>query len=52
MTETEKETIGIVGVGRMGLAIVGHLQRRGYRVAACDVNPAQREAAKREQIQD
>ncbi|HEX4409050.1 MAG TPA: NAD(P)-dependent oxidoreductase [Xanthobacteraceae bacterium] len=45
MTEESKEAVGIVGVGRMGLAIVGHLQRHGYSVVAYDVGQAQREAA-------
>jgi 3-hydroxyisobutyrate dehydrogenase-like beta-hydroxyacid dehydrogenase len=35
---TAKETIGVVGVGRMGLAIVKHAIRHGYAVVAQDVN--------------
>jgi 3-hydroxyisobutyrate dehydrogenase-like beta-hydroxyacid dehydrogenase len=46
MTDTKKETIGIIGVGRMGLAIVGHLQRHGYSVVAYDINAAQCDAAR------
>ena len=38
MAEKSGELIGIVGVGRMGLAIVGHLIRRGYRVIAADID--------------
>src|ERR1700722_4835763 len=46
VNEKNKETVGIVGVGRMGLAIVGHLQRHGYSVVAYDVGQAQCEAAR------
>jgi 3-hydroxyisobutyrate dehydrogenase-like beta-hydroxyacid dehydrogenase len=46
MTDTKKDPIGIIGVGRMGLAIVGHLQRHGYSVVAYDVNVAQCDAAR------
>jgi 3-hydroxyisobutyrate dehydrogenase-like beta-hydroxyacid dehydrogenase len=46
VSEGNKETIGIVGIGRMGLAIVGHLQRHGYSVVAFDVNQGQRDAAR------
>lgn len=38
MTGLSGELIGIVGVGRMGLAIAGHLMRHGYRVVAQDVD--------------
>jgi 3-hydroxyisobutyrate dehydrogenase/2-hydroxy-3-oxopropionate reductase len=31
------ETVGVVGVGRMGLAMVKHLVRRGYPVMAYDI---------------
>jgi 3-hydroxyisobutyrate dehydrogenase len=34
------ETIGIIGVGRMGLAMTKHLIRHGYAVAACDIDAA------------
>jgi len=34
-----KERVGIIGVGRMGLAMVKHLVKGGYSVAACDINP-------------
>jgi 3-hydroxyisobutyrate dehydrogenase len=33
------ERIGIVGVGRMGLAMVKHMIRAGYAVTACDIDP-------------
>ncbi|MGH8691547.1 MAG: NAD(P)-dependent oxidoreductase [Burkholderiales bacterium] len=36
------DTVGVVGTGRMGLPIVGHLARKGFRVFATDVNTAKR----------
>jgi 3-hydroxyisobutyrate dehydrogenase len=36
--DTSKERVGIIGVGRMGLAMAKHLIRHGYAIAACDVN--------------
>ena len=33
------ERIGIVGVGRMGLAMAKHMMKAGYAVTACDVDP-------------
>ncbi|HLH97656.1 MAG TPA: NAD(P)-dependent oxidoreductase [Xanthobacteraceae bacterium] len=43
MTEetTKRERIGIVGVGRMGLAMLKHLVKRGYAVTACDLDAGQ-----------
>ena len=32
------ETVGVVGVGRMGLPIVGHLARAGFRTLATDLD--------------
>ena len=37
-------TIGVVGAGRMGAPIVGHLVRRGFAVQACDVDAMKRAA--------
>lgn len=34
--------VGVIGAGRMGVPIIGHLVRRGYVVQACDVDAAQR----------
>ncbi len=34
------ETVGIIGVGRMGLPMVKHLLKRGFTVTACDIDPA------------
>jgi 3-hydroxyisobutyrate dehydrogenase/2-hydroxy-3-oxopropionate reductase len=36
-----KERIGIVGAGRMGLAMLKHLIRHGYEVTACDLDATQ-----------
>jgi len=33
-----KERIGIIGVGRMGLAMAKHLIDHGYKLTACDIN--------------
>lgn len=35
----EIKTVGVVGIGHMGLPIVVHLGRRGYSVVGFDVNP-------------
>ena len=36
-----KERVGIVGVGRMGLAMLKHLVKKGYAVTACDLDAKQ-----------
>lgn len=36
------ETVGVVGAGRMGLPIIGHLARKGFATWATDVNPAKK----------
>jgi 3-hydroxyisobutyrate dehydrogenase len=41
MTNGTKERIGIVGVGRMGLAMLKHLVKHGYSVTACDLSAEQ-----------
>jgi len=33
------ETVGVVGAGRMGLPIIGHLARAGFRTLATDIDP-------------
>src|SRR6185436_18595801 len=43
---TEKSRVGIVGVGRMGLAMLKHLLKHGYPVTACDLDSKQCEAAR------
>ena len=42
----DRERVGIVGVGRMGQAMTGHLTTRGYAVVAQDIEPKAVEAAK------
>jgi 3-hydroxyisobutyrate dehydrogenase/2-hydroxy-3-oxopropionate reductase len=37
----EKARVGIVGVGRMGLAMLKHLVKQGYQVAAYDIDDKQ-----------
>jgi 3-hydroxyisobutyrate dehydrogenase len=41
-----KERVGIVGAGRMGLAMLRHLVKKGYAVAVCDISDKQREVAR------
>ena len=36
------ERVGVVGAGRMGLPIVGHLARKGFSVLVSDLNAAKR----------
>ena len=47
MADKSSEQIGIVGVGRMGLAMLKHLVKAGYRVTACDVDQKQIDAARK-----
>src|SRR5688572_13631179 len=42
----DKEKVGVVGTGRMGLAITKHLIRHGYAVVAQDIDPKAVEAAR------
>jgi len=42
----DKERVGIIGVGRMGLAMAKHLIRHGYPVTACDINKDSLEKAR------
>ena len=46
MTNGSGELIGIVGVGRMGLAIAKHLMRHGHGVIAQDIDGKAMEAAR------
>jgi len=41
MPEGKQERIGIIGVGRMGLAMLKHLIKAGYTVTACDIDQVQ-----------
>ena len=34
----QKESIGIIGAGRMGLPMVKHMLKHGYSVTACDIS--------------
>lgn len=36
-------TVGLVGVGLVGLALARHLIARGYAVIGCDVDAARRD---------
>ncbi len=41
VADTDKEIVGIVGVGRMGLAMLGHMIQHGYQTIACDISDEQ-----------
>jgi 3-hydroxyisobutyrate dehydrogenase/2-hydroxy-3-oxopropionate reductase len=43
---TDKPRVGIVGAGRMGLAMLKHLVKHGHSVIACDLNAQQCDAAR------
>jgi len=36
-SDTAKERVGIIGVGRMGLAMAKHLVKHGYALTVCDI---------------
>jgi len=38
------KTVGVLGAGRMGQPIIGHLARKGFDVVAHDIDPAKRDA--------
>ncbi len=42
----ELKTVGVVGAGRMGTPIIGHLARRGFATRACDLDPVRAGAVK------
>ena len=46
MTDIKAAPVGVVGAGRMGLAIIRHLGRHGYPTLAYDVSPKQCDAAR------
>ena len=46
MASETKDRVGIVGVGRMGLAMLKHLVKHGYPVTACDLDDKQRAKAR------
>src|SRR3979490_2076797 len=47
MTKTAVKTVGVVGAGRMGTPIIGHLARKGFATRACDLNAARANAVKK-----
>src|SRR6266511_4525758 len=40
----DMKAIGVIGAGRMGLPIIGHLVRKGFDVRACDIDAGKRGA--------
>jgi 3-hydroxyisobutyrate dehydrogenase-like beta-hydroxyacid dehydrogenase len=36
------DTVGVIGAGRMGLPIIGHLARKGFRTLATDLDPSKK----------
>jgi 3-hydroxyisobutyrate dehydrogenase len=40
----EQTTVGVLGAGRMGMPIIGHLVRRGFTVLVHDVDPGKESA--------
>jgi len=45
MTSTTAiRTVGVIGAGRMGQPIIGHMARKGLHVTACDIDEGKREA--------
>jgi 3-hydroxyisobutyrate dehydrogenase-like beta-hydroxyacid dehydrogenase len=44
MPTAEKQKVGVLGAGRMGLPIIGHLVRAGFPVVVYDVDPAKKDA--------
>ena len=47
MTKTAVKAVGVVGAGRMGTPIIGHLARKGFVTRACDLNAARAGAVKK-----
>jgi 3-hydroxyisobutyrate dehydrogenase len=43
-TSTAIQTVGVIGAGRMGLPIVGHLVRKGFTVVVHDIDEGKRKA--------
>lgn len=41
------DTVGVIGAGRMGLPIIGHLARKGFRTLATDVDAKKKEAVEK-----
>jgi len=47
MDEMALKSVGVVGAGRMGTPIIGHLVRKGFATRACDRDPAKAGAVKK-----
>jgi len=47
MTKTAVKAVGVVGAGRMGTPIIGHLARKGFATRACDLDAARAGAVKK-----
>jgi len=45
-TDDKPVSVGLIGAGRMGTPIIGHLVRKGYATLASDLNPAREAAVK------
>ena len=43
----ELKNVGVVGAGRMGSPIIGHLARKGFATRACDLDPSKAGAVKK-----
>jgi len=43
-TATAIRTVGVIGAGRMGQPIIGHMVRKGFTVVATDIDDGKREA--------
>src|SRR4029450_8897851 len=43
-TTTAIKTVGVIGAGRMGLPLIGHMVRNGFAVSAYDIDTTKREA--------
>src|SRR5438045_8866725 len=41
------KSVGVVGAGRMGTPIIGHLVRKGFATSACDLDAARAGAVKK-----
>lgn len=39
----EKKKVGLVGAGRMGMSMIGHLCRKGFEVFVCELDPSKHE---------
>ena len=46
-TTTAIQTVGVIGAGRMGLPIIGHLVRKGFTVVVHDIDEGKREAVRK-----